>query len=171
MKYEIVKKYIFLEWTDIHWGYKHKLIGWRDVVNYASDSLLEGNNINELIAEISFIDKSTVFKLDSLLDQLDIKLENYDVGKWLYIELKYIFDNRASISDPFGDVEKIYAEFDYPEEIESFVRYMPVMDKTSINNSHEENIIQLYKNWEKYLYKAGTKYQKYAHNCVLTYIV
>jgi hypothetical protein len=46
--------------------------------------------------------------------------------KWLYLQLKAAFIDRIRLSDPLGIVEQIYADFDYPPAIASFVRYMPV---------------------------------------------
>ncbi|EKM0378388.1 DUF2247 family protein, partial [Cronobacter turicensis] len=42
--------------------------------------------------------------------------------------------------------------FDYPEEIKSFVRYMPVSeDYDPSKHTVEENIQRLYSNWKDYL--------------------
>ncbi|ENW7688323.1 DUF2247 family protein, partial [Neisseria gonorrhoeae] len=47
-------------------------------------------------------------------------------------------------------------DFDYPEEIESFVRYMPPKDGyIPSNHSYEENIARLYSHWEHYLNNGG----------------
>ncbi|HFC6348968.1 TPA: DUF2247 family protein, partial [Neisseria lactamica] len=49
-----------------------------------------------------------------------------------------------------------YADFDYPEEIESFVRYMPPKDGYIPSaHSNEENIARLYVHWERYLHNGG----------------
>ncbi len=37
-------------------------------------------------------------------------------------------ENRETVEDPFAVVEELYADFDYPEEIAGFVRYMPPED-------------------------------------------
>ncbi|GGY20439.1 DUF2247 family protein [Paludibacterium paludis] len=51
-----------------------------------------------------------------------------------------------------GEVETIYAEFDYPSEIENFVRYMPVTDGYEPSlHSKAENEKRLFENWKKYL--------------------
>jgi hypothetical protein len=45
---------------------------------------------------------------------------------WLYLQLKAAFDSRQDLGDPLGVVEQIYADFDYPAALESFIRYMPL---------------------------------------------
>ncbi|GFN32158.1 hypothetical protein PCURB6_24180 [Paenibacillus curdlanolyticus] len=66
-----------------------------------------------------------------------------------------IFDK---FPDPLEMVEAIYADFDYPEEISNFVRYMPVQQP--ISNSIETNVQSLYKNWEMFLKEEKMKYSK-----------
>jgi hypothetical protein len=46
--------------------------------------------------------------------------------KWLYLQLKAAYIDRARLRDPLGVVEQIYADFDYPPNVAPFVRYMPV---------------------------------------------
>lgn len=46
--------------------------------------------------------------------------------KWLFLQLTAAYLSRAALPDPLQAVEMIYADFDYPASIESFVRYMPL---------------------------------------------
>ena len=47
---------------------------------------------------------------------------------WLYAILTWVYEHRDKLPDPLGIVEELYADFDYPPEISSFVRYMPPSD-------------------------------------------
>ena len=48
--------------------------------------------------------------------------------------------------------ERIYADFDYPSELESFVRYMPVTDKYNPKaHSATENHARLMSKWKAFL--------------------
>ena len=51
-------------------------------------------------------------------------------GKWLYLLLFWIYENRDVYEDPFQVVEQVYAEFSYPRSMEPFVRYMPSNEPT-----------------------------------------
>lgn len=46
--------------------------------------------------------------------------------KWLFLQLTAAYLSRAALPDPLQAVEMIYADFDYPPSIESFVRSMPL---------------------------------------------
>lgn len=45
--------------------------------------------------------------------------------KWLYLILKWLYKNRSKYKDPLAIVEELYEEFEYPEDMKTFVRYMP----------------------------------------------
>ena len=100
------------------------------------------------------------FNLDVLAKQVDVAAFFAEIGtasnpcevdessgdaatsmKWLLALLAELYARRDSIADPLGDVEMIYADFDYPECMESFVRYMPVTDGYDpAEHTYEQNI-------------------------------
>ena len=89
------------------------------------------------------INKSTIFNIDRLLKKIVKKEHNYSTEKWLYIVLLDLFNKRKELDDPLGNVEEIYENFDYPEKIESFVRYMLANDSYDPSkHTKEENINQ-----------------------------
>ena len=45
--------------------------------------------------------------------------------RWLYLILAWLYENRASVADPLAEVEEIYSDFGYPQEVARFVPYMP----------------------------------------------
>ncbi len=87
------------------------------------------------------INETTIFNIESLLKKI-VKVDHgYSTEKWLYIILLDLFNKRKELDDPLGRVEEIYENFDYPEEIESFVRYMPVSDDYDPSkHTNDENI-------------------------------
>ncbi len=73
-----------------------------------------------------------------------------------YILLSWLWINRESFEDPLDEVESIYTDFDYPAEIESFIKYIPPTDGYDPSlYSYAENINRLMKNWEIYLQKGA----------------
>lgn len=45
--------------------------------------------------------------------------------RWLFLQLSALWEVRGRLADPLGAVEEVYADFDYPEVMAPFVRYMP----------------------------------------------
>ncbi|PXZ01426.1 DUF2247 family protein [Gilliamella apicola] len=159
MNYKITKNDIKLNWHDLLWGYEHHFLGWKDVVNYANKKIIEESNYDESVIELSMIDKTTTFKIEKLLKNIVKEERFYHTDKWLYIILLDLFNKRDELDDPLGKVEEIYENFDYPEEIESFVRYMPNTDDYDPSkHTYEENINRLYSKWENYLISKKEKF-------------
>ena len=69
--------------------------------------------------------------------------------------LNWVLEHKELYPDPLETVEIIYADFDYPEVISKFVRYMP-MNEESLG-SPELNMERLYRKCKNYLEsKKGT---------------
>jgi hypothetical protein len=148
--YSFMLDNIYLSWKDVLWGYERQLIGWSDAVHLAEERLLSGSeDPNEL--ELASLGKSDAYRVSDLLHILannDSHEKDYtSEKKWLFLVLAWLFKNINKVKDPLGEVEAIYADFDYPSEIEPFVRYMP-----STKNMNNEN--NLFVIWEKYLSKT-----------------
>ncbi|ELY2498654.1 DUF2247 family protein [Cronobacter muytjensii] len=151
MTFSLINNKLNFSWEDIYWGYKHHLIGWKDVVCYASDKISHGND-NEVVIDISLIDKHNLHELDELLEKVAVISDDYNNDKWLYFKLLILFISKDEINDPLGEVEKVYDFFDYPEEIESFIRCMPATGGYDPSkHTAEENIQRLNFNWKDYL--------------------
>lgn len=154
-----LREHIRLSWRDALWGYERQMLGWSSIVDLATDRLCEGSD-EQLEIELSCLGKSEAQQVGELLRKLAAS-EKEEEGiaaerKWLYLQLAWLFANRANIADPLGYVESIYADFDYPNEIAGFVRYMPVTDGYDpAQHSHEDNERRLFDNWKRYLDAAG----------------
>ena len=74
--------------------------------------------------------------------------------------LNNLFIQRNKFQDSLGGVEKIYADFNYPEEIESFVRYMPLSDDFDLSSvTNDEMNLRMHANWGKiFVYEATRVY-------------
>ena len=147
-------EYSVLNWNDIVWAYRRKLIDWTVVVDFASKSM-EDDIVTSNILEIAWISKEDAHRIGALLDEFPIvpKYEEAAIRKkWLYLILAWIFECRDKISHPLKVVEAVYADFDYPEEIQSFIGYMPPTDGYQPNNhTLEENEVRLLNEWESFL--------------------
>ncbi len=44
---------------------------------------------------------------------------------WLFLVLARLYELRSSSEDPMAEIESVYADFDYPDEIEGFVPFLP----------------------------------------------
>ncbi|MCS3430447.1 DUF2247 family protein [Klebsiella sp. BIGb0407] len=147
-----------LSWCDIKWGYECKFITQSIPIKKAEDTVLTGIYTTAEL-ELSFQppDCSDVIPfLKELCPICELDDESMIKRKWLFITLSWLWDNRNNFNEPLAQVENIYADFSYPSEIESFVRYMPVTDgHNSLAHTKEENINHLINHWKKYLDRSS----------------
>lgn len=157
-----IRERVWLSWRDASIGYRRQWLSWDGAIALACSRLSEGED-DPLVVELAGISKVAAACVGPLLDTLashDTTDEATSKDKWLYLNLAWLFENKNKVDDPLGAVECVYADFDYPEEVAPFVRYMPVTDgyDPSIHSS-AENFSRLMINWQAYLGRAGSGFQ------------
>jgi hypothetical protein len=155
ISWAFIRKRTDLSWKEAAWGYHHKYLGWSDVVELACDRLAAGED-DAAVVELAGVVKSDAHEVGQLIDKLVSKTidsdEEFTKAKWLYLNLAWLFENQTTVDDSLEAIEIIYADFEYPEEITSFVRYMPVTDGYDPSaHTAEENQARLIEKWQSYL--------------------
>lgn len=70
-----------------------------------------------------------------------------------------MYENIELLEEYLEEIENIYADFEYPEEMESFVRYMPSTDGYNPSlHSLAENESRLINNWKSYIDRKAKFY-------------
>ena len=150
-----------LKWGEIQWGYDHGIFAWFDIVDIAQIKQQESCGIEQcrLVEELSTVGKQNIWQVSDTvkkLSELEPVPDDVSKQKFLYICLAWIFENRDKMEEPFAAVDLIYADFDYPEEIESFVSYMPVdSHRSNANQTLPGSQGRIHANWLQYLKKNG----------------
>jgi hypothetical protein len=144
-----------LSWNDVLWGYERQMLGWSAVVDLAQARLGAGSD-DSLEIELAGLQKSDADQVGEILRRLarkeGVPVAGLSKRVWLYLMLLWLFENRANVADPLGEIELIYADFEYPSELKSLVRYMPVTDGYDpALHSKAENEERLFQLWQKYL--------------------
>jgi hypothetical protein len=114
---------------DLGYGFERGFLKPADVVALATHEVGRGVDDDVVVALGSLL-RDEVGRVPEVLELLDDPERVHDpresARKWLYLQLKAAYDERERLSDPLGVVEEIYADFDYPSAVASFVRYMPL---------------------------------------------
>lgn len=143
-----------LNWGDCLWAYKRNFLTWKDLIKVAFERVENGSS-NELEIELAHVSKDSVWKVSELAKVLAEQGRNFEEAskqKWLFLCLAWAYENRERTPDPLGAVEAIYADFDYPSAIESFVRFLPPSDGyVPAQFSHEQNHQRLMTKWSEFL--------------------
>lgn len=140
-----------LTWHELDFAYKQSIAERQDVVAFAVDVLEEEMLGYEQVLELAIIEEYEEISsvLNALLGIEPPQEEKEIKGKWLYLLLADLYENRKDYENALAVVEELYADFDYPEEITNFVRYMPSEEAKKL--TEQANVERLISNWKKYL--------------------
>lgn len=151
-----------INWSCIYWGVKEQLIGPENAVIYAN-KLIEKNydaDIPEII-ELLIIDEVNNDNVLSLIKRMvsdKKKLENEKAISIRTLRFIILYEIQKSITDNqelLDEIETIYADFNYPSDMESFISYMPIQDDEYDTSMHstQENEQHLIDNFNTFMNK------------------
>lgn len=144
---------------DLGYGFERSFLKPADVVALATREVGRGVDDDVLVALRSLL-RDEVGRVPEVLELLDDAERVHDpresARKWLYLQLKAAYDERERLSDPLGVVEEIYADFDYPSAVASFVRYMP------LRPGDEPGTGPLMDRWRRYLAGEGMALRRWS---------
>jgi len=140
-----------MTWRDVLFGLEQELLDPGAPVDFALERLArEKAPVPELV-ELAGLDKREQSRsfVESLARLEQGEAPDAPRRKWLYLVLAWILEHRDDYPDPLRTVEEVYADFGYPSEIASFVRYMP--SNAPDLGSRDQNEARLFARWLAYL--------------------
>jgi len=161
--FDFIDENFHLSWCEVKWGYENSFITSDVPIKKAEKNVLTGCYTSTEL-ELSFVVPSESNYIGPFLKDLcseceqkeDLKIKR----KWLFIVMSWLWDNRNGFDDPLAEVEIIYADFDYPSEVEGFIKYMPPSDGYDPSmHSQIENINHLMSKWKNYLEKGSAVFK------------
>lgn len=137
-------------WREILFGLDHNILSSYSAVEHAMEELKSTDDFSDSLVELASLSEGDAVR-DYVEDLVSLeKDKTFEAEtKWLYVLLSWIYENRNDFDDALQVVEQVYADFDYPQSIETFVRYMP-SDEPSLG-SVEKDTERLYEKWKSYL--------------------
>lgn len=156
MTYAYVSKLCNLNWNDILFAIKNGFLSHQSAIDHAVEELSKENDTPKEVIDIACLSPEEAIYQHSIypfIDELAEKTPNQEKDKTkdkiMYVLLNWIFEHKDRYTNPLEVVEFVYDDFGFPEEISSFVRYMP--SKEPALPTVEMNIERLYTNWKSYL--------------------
>lgn len=135
----LYEKFVAWTWQELLFGVKNNIIAIEDIVNYTNDTISEDNNDVDILMQILIADTDEV---ESIVEKLALKeeeqCEDDIVSKWIFTIIYFNYTtNKGTV---FDEIDDIYCEFDYPEEISGLVSYMPKEDEDDLDDKLEKYI-------------------------------
>ena len=148
---------VILQWSDVVWGVENGAFTWKDVRTFALHRMTDPRSntfdIENSIASLNKNEASEMMDLARAAASSGMMVaDGQEQEKWQFLLLKWVYENRNLFSYPFGVVDELYAEFGYPESVESFVAFLPPKDGWEpLKHTATENENRLLKNWRVYI--------------------
>ncbi|GAA2487350.1 DUF2247 family protein [Terrabacter carboxydivorans] len=128
MSVDFIARHVDLLPPELAWGYRSGYVDGRDVVRLAELTVSSGHSDSPALQELSLLLRDAVGRVPDLVDQLDDAPGGAVLTPsrvWLFLVLSLAWEQRQDSADAFAELEQIYADFDYPEEMEGFVPFLP----------------------------------------------
>lgn len=156
--FKYVENLVALNWADVIYGLKIGLFSEDDAIMYSTERVANSTHPAEDEINIALLFKGENIHpyIDRIVQSITEEQEDEAKTKVVFILLNWLYENMNKFTDPLEVVEWIYADLDYPKEVEPFVRYMPTKEKSL--GTIEKNINRIYKNWKKYLEEKSVEY-------------
>ena len=151
---------IYYDWKTLYVGISINLIDYNELTTYAlkvmcDDKYDENDFINELSWGIENSLKDEIlakmfikFKFDRLLP--GSKDWNLEIRRLKYVILNYLRSTTKDNNELLEKVEEVYADFNYPQDMDEFIAYMPAKGSV-LMNSIEENNKRMINNLDNFL--------------------
>ncbi len=155
--------YRFLEaqlrptWRDVWFGLVHELLDVRAPAEMAAQRVLEAEAPSIALIELSSAkgEATTRVLVEQLAALEPVQSDEQVRDRWLFLSLAWLYEHREQCSNPLQRVEEVYADFGYPKEVASFVRYMP-MEGPDLG-SREANEARLLERWKRFVEDARAR--------------
>ncbi|WP_282142492.1 DUF2247 family protein [Cytobacillus oceanisediminis] len=143
------------DWRTLYVGLKMDVIKINDITNYAVEFLANHHEINNpSIIQLAWGGEDIDYEclLENILNDSNNKELNLDSDVWEIEKRKWRFGILAYLNIKHQDdyeellnkIAEVYADFNYPEDMDSFINYLTPQDNTNPSlYSKEENITRL----------------------------
>lgn len=134
-----------VDWYMVYWGIKNKILNVDIAQDYVCRKMEQDDVVSEEELELAWKSDDLVEILENI-EQIPLFQNNLDenlIEAKNKIRVAIIIFLRKTENDIAKLIEKtdmVYADFDYPQDMENFISYMPIADEyISAKHSWEDN--------------------------------
>lgn len=133
-------------WQDIYYGVKYNYLDKNSVSEFAL-SYIEQNVELEEVWELAWKNNEKDYILNKIENIIGTNFnEQASETRWKYCIVKDIIEKYKDFDILAEKLDEVYADFNYPEDMEDFVSYMPVKDMYDVDKhtirDNQERIIK-----------------------------
>jgi len=142
---------VILSAEEVRFAIGYELIDLRELADIVDTSLIKHPN-DESLLELalnllldSFYIDTDIKPISLISSEAACELKSVS-SKWRYILLLWLYENRENSSADYDRINKVYADFNYPVDMERFISYMPAH-----GNTEKLGYDHILHNWKDYL--------------------
>lgn len=141
--------------AELAYGFREGWLTRADVVALALAKYEAELPLSSAEEELALLLSSDLDRVDELIAHLEIDDEPTEqrARLWLFLSLAWLLEHRQDFSDPLGVIEMLYADFDYPDEIEGLVRFMPAAGP-------DPSVDAIDRRWRAFVDRLNSEYEK-----------
>ena len=140
--------------AELVYGYRRGWLSEHGVVAIALTSYGEGVEQSQPEKDLALLLSDDLDRVPQLVDELEesVNTDADSSSVWLFLALAWVYEHRADYPEPLEVVEMLYADFEYPDEIQGIVRFMPPPAGAATGNAAIED------RWKDYLTRKTAEY-------------
>jgi hypothetical protein len=126
-----------------------------DVIQIALAALKTDRKLSPPEEELALLLSREADQVPDLVDALEVAGGQQDnvTAIWIFLALAWIYEHRSSFDNPFQTIDMLYADFEYPTEMESLISYMPVAPGMAVG------LAAIAERWRAYLASRAEYYR------------
>ncbi len=154
-----------LDWYIVYYGIKENLLDIQIARDFALRKMEGSKTVSQEEQELLWEIENQLDVLEKIEEIPKLELESDEKMKIAKnkIRIATIFDLRnheKDINGLFQKIEMVYADFDYPVDMESFISYMPINDNYApAEHTQEENENRLLNKLDLFIGEQLKKYK------------
>lgn len=154
-----------IDWYMIYWGIKNGILSADIAQDYVCRKMEQDEDVLDEESELSWKSEDltsvleTIEKIPKFLDKIEENMKQAKEKVRIAIII-FLRQTEKDSSKLFEQIDMVYANFDYPEDMEKFISYMPIDGEyISADHSLEENRCYLLSQLDDYISRQVEKYQ------------
>lgn len=114
--------------ADLQWAFDQGIIGAQAVVDVASALAASGDS-SEVILALAHLTHAELPDVRAMMAvKLDDEARANAKAKWLWLIVSWLYDTERDLEALFRELEQLYADYGYPEEMRPFGPYSPAYE-------------------------------------------
>jgi hypothetical protein len=149
--------------AELAYGFSEGFLSRSGLVDVAVAKLEAGIELSPAEERAALLLSDEFDSIDGLVEDLRLGSEPVESRArfWLLAVLAWVLEHRVEFEDPLGVVELLYADFDYPQEMQGLVRFMPRQP------GQQADAAALERRWEDFVERASREYRERSTSMIL----